>query len=95
VRPRALKEFSQSTNRPERRSPQHQLENLNGSVMLYARNVRRWKDGTMILRWVGSALHEAQKQFRRLKGFRDMKRLVAALDRLNTHSGVELKKRGA
>jgi putative transposase len=71
------------------------IENLNGSVMLYARNVRRWKDGTMILRWVGSALHEAQRQFRRLKGFRDMKRLVAALDRLNTNSGVELKKRVA
>jgi hypothetical protein len=33
----------------------------------------------MMLRWVGTALHEAQKQFRRLKGCRDMKLLIAAL----------------
>jgi len=71
------------------------IENLNGSVMLFARNVRRWQDGSMILRWVGSALHEAQKQFRRLRGFRDMKHLIAALDGLNSNSGVELKKRVA
>jgi hypothetical protein len=49
----------------------------------------------MALRWVGTALHEAQKRFRRLKGFRDMKHLIAALDGLNTNSGVELKKRVA
>jgi hypothetical protein len=30
-----------------------------------------------------------QKQFRRLKGFHDTKRLLAALDRLNTNSGME------
>lgn len=71
------------------------IENLNGSVACFARNVRRWKDGSMVLRWVGTALHEAQKQFRRLKGFRDMKLLIAALDRLNTNSGVEAKKQVA
>jgi hypothetical protein len=45
--------------------------------------------------WVGTALHEAQKQFCRLKGFRDMKHLIAALDRLNSTSGMELNKRVA
>lgn len=65
------------------------IENLNGSVVHFARNVRRWKDASMMLRWVATGLHEAQKQFRRLKGFRDMKHLVAALDRLNPNSAVE------
>jgi putative transposase len=71
------------------------IENLNGSVMHFARNVRRWSDASMMLRWVGTGLHEAQKQFRRLRGFRDMKRLIAALDGLNINSGVEQRKQVA
>lgn len=71
------------------------IENLNGTVVHFARNVRRWKDASMMLRWVATGLHEAEKQFRRLKGFRDMKHLVIALDRRNDHDGVELKKKVA
>jgi putative transposase len=71
------------------------IENLNGSVVRFCRNVRRWKDGAMLLRWIGSALHEAQRGFRRVKGFRDMKHLVAALDRRSEHDGVELKNKVA
>jgi hypothetical protein len=62
--------------------------------MHFARNVRRWRDASMMLRWIGTGLHEAQNQFRRLKGFRDMKRLVAALDRVN-NPGVEREKQVA
>ena len=32
------------------------IENLNGLVAKYARNVRRWLGGSMVLRWVGAAL---------------------------------------
>ena len=71
------------------------IENLNGSVVHFCHNVRRWKDGSMLLRWIGSALHEAQNRFRRLKGFQDMKHLVAALDRRIDRQGVEEKKRVA
>lgn len=49
----------------------------------------------MLLRWIGSALHEAQQRFRRLKGFQEMKHLVAALDRRIDREGVEEKKRVA
>jgi putative transposase len=49
----------------------------------------------MLLRWIGASLREAQNKFRRLRGFRDMKHLVAALDRRTQHPGVELKKRVA
>lgn len=32
------------------------LENLNGSIAHYTRNVKRWKNGAMTLRWIASAL---------------------------------------
>ena len=71
------------------------IENLNGSVVHFCHNVRRWKDGSMLVRWIGSALNEAQQRFRRLKGFQEMKHLVAALDRQDDREGVEPKKRVA
>lgn len=55
------------------------IENLNGSIAHYTRNVKRWRDGQMVLRWVGSALNEASRGFRAVRGYRDMKRLTAAL----------------
>ena len=41
------------------------IENLNGAVAHHTRNVRRWRDGEMLLRWIGAALHEATGGFRR------------------------------
>jgi transposase-like protein len=55
------------------------IENLNGSIAHYSRNVKRWRDGQMTLRWVASALSDAKDRFRRLRGYRDMKQLTAAL----------------
>lgn len=55
------------------------IENLNGSIAHYTRNVKRWRDGQMVLRWVGSALNQATGGFRAVRGYRDMKRLTAAL----------------
>lgn len=43
------------------------------------RNVKRWRGGRMVLRWVAAGVLEAVKGFRRLKGHKDMPRLVAAL----------------
>ena len=57
------------------------IENLNGSIAHYARNVKRWRDGQMTLRWVASALSDAKDRFRKLRGYRDMKHLMAALDK--------------
>jgi hypothetical protein len=56
------------------------IESLNGQVAHFTRNVRRWRDGAMIVRWVATAVREAERKFRRLKGHKDMPRLVAALD---------------
>ena len=58
------------------------IENLNGSVERYTRNVKRWRGGQMIQRWVASALVEAEPRFRRVRGYRDLQYLVSALDAL-------------
>jgi putative transposase len=56
------------------------IENLNGSVAHYSRNVRRWKDASMILRWVASSLSDASGRFRKLRGFAEMQILLKALE---------------
>jgi transposase-like protein len=43
------------------------------------RNVKRWRGGRMMLRWVAAGVLEAVKGFRRLKGYADMPTLVSAL----------------
>lgn len=55
------------------------IENLNGAVRRTTRNVRRWQGGKMVLRWVGAALTEAEKGFRRLKGYAGIPKLLAFL----------------
>ena len=40
------------------------IENLNGLVATYTRNVKRWSDGAMVLRWVASALNDAAPRMR-------------------------------
>jgi len=56
------------------------IENLNGSIERFTRNVKRWKDGQMTLRWVAGALSDAKGRFRKLRGHREMKLLLAALN---------------
>lgn len=57
------------------------IENLNGLIAHYTRNVKRWRDGQMVLRWVATALHEASGGFRAVRGYREMKQLTSALAR--------------
>ncbi len=56
------------------------IENLNGTVAYHTRNVKRWRNGLMIHRWVAMALTEAKKKFRRIRGCGAMDHLIAALD---------------
>ena len=58
------------------------IENFNGSITAYSRNVKRWRSGTMVVRWVSAAIVEAEKKFRRVHGWRDITKLVSALDEL-------------
>lgn len=46
-----------------------------------SRNVKRWRDGDMRRRWEAAGMLAAERQFRRVKGHRDMGALVAQLRR--------------
>lgn len=56
------------------------IENFNSTIATYSRNVKRWRNGMMVIRWVSAAIVEAEKTFRRVHGWRDIPKLVAALD---------------
>ena len=65
------------------------VESVMAVVRQRTRNVKRWPDGGrrspkahQIQRWVGAGLYEAQKNFRRIKGYRVMNVLVEALTNL-------------
>ena len=55
------------------------IENMNGTIRRVCRNVKRWKDASMALRWTGAAMMEAAKGFRRLKACKHLPALRAAL----------------
>ena len=46
-----------------------------------SKNVKRWRDGTMALRWCAAGMVEAKGQFRRVNGHLHLPALRAALDR--------------
>ena len=55
------------------------IENMNGTIRQVCRNVKRWRDASMALRWTGAAMLEAAKGFRRLKAHKQLPILRAAL----------------
>ena len=61
------------------------IENLNGSIAHFTRNVKRWKDGQMTPRWIAGSLSDAKGRFRKLRGHRDMKTLLTALRARSTY----------
>jgi putative transposase len=55
------------------------------------RNVKRWRGGQMVLRWVAAGVLEAVKGFRRLKGHKEMPKLVTALRARDQQLGLVAK----
>jgi putative transposase len=47
------------------------------------RNVKRWSSGEMALRWTAAGMLEAERQFRKIIGYRDLATLVIAIERNN------------
>lgn len=52
----------------------------------HARNVKRWRDGQMALRWCAAGMAEARGQFRRVNGHLHLARLAAELDRVTAEN---------
>ena len=62
------------------------VESMIEIVRDHSRNVKRWQPGDMRLRWAAAGMLEASKQFRRVKGYRQLPALAAALRHtINAH----------
>ena len=68
----ALKRTLSSTN---------PIESMIGSIRRTSRNVKRWQNGDMCLRWTAAGMLEAERQFRRVIGHSDLARLAVAIER--------------
>ena len=55
------------------------IENMMGTIRRVCRNVKRWRHAAMALRWTAAGMLEAQKGFRRLKAYKQLPALRAAL----------------
>ena len=55
------------------------IENMMGTVRRVCRNVKRWRNADMALRWTAAGMMEAAKGFRRLKAHKQLPILRAAL----------------
>lgn len=55
------------------------IESMNSVGRRVSGNVKRWRDGQMVLRWMAMGMLEAEKQFRRINGYRDLHILRRAL----------------
>jgi putative transposase len=55
------------------------IESMIGICREHSKNVKRWRDGTMALRWCAAGMIEAGKQFRRVNGHLHLPKLRAAL----------------
>ena len=59
------------------------IENVMGTVRRVCRNVKRWRNAAMALRWTAAGMLEAAKGFRRLKAHKQLPILRAALAALS------------
>ena len=55
------------------------IESAFSIVETVCRNVKRWRDGDQIERWVGSGLLVAERQFRKVIGHRQIPLLLASI----------------
>lgn len=55
------------------------IENVQGTIRRVTRNVKRWRDASMALRWAAAGMLEAKAGFRRLKAYRQLPALRRAL----------------
>ena len=68
------------------------IESAFSIVERVCRNVKRWQGGDQRERWVGSGLLVAQKQFRRVQGYKQIPTLIRELETL-TPNKVEVARR--
>jgi putative transposase len=55
------------------------MESTIDIVKAHARNVKRWRQGDMRLRWAAAGMLAAEKQYRRVNGYKQLDRLALAI----------------
>ena len=48
------------------------IESMNSVIRQVCRNVKRWRNAKMALRWTATGMFEAKKGFRRLKAYKQL-----------------------
>lgn len=69
------------------------IESAFSIVEQVCRNVKRWHGGDQRERWVGSGLLVAEKQFRRVQGYKQIPMLIRELESLSPNKSEEVVKR--
>lgn len=64
------------------------IESMISICRTHASNVKRWRDGTMALRWCAAGMIEAGKQFRRINGHLHLRSLRDTLNRVTQPTGA-------
>lgn len=65
------------------------------TVRRTSRNVKRWQNGDMCLRWTAAGMLEAETQFRKIVGYSDLAKLALAVEsdlaarRATTHTTIK------
>jgi putative transposase len=57
------------------------IESMIGICRHTSRNVKRWQNGDMCLRWTAAGMLEAERQFRKIIGYKHLAQLALAVER--------------
>ena len=60
------------------------IDNVHSGMRRRTGRVTRWRDGSMAVRWAAAAFLDAEKNYRRIMGYKDLWILKAHLDELGT-----------
>jgi transposase-like protein len=71
------------------------IESAFSIVEQVCRNVKRWHDGDQRERWVGSGLLVAEKQFRRVQGYKQIPALITELESMKPAQSPIVKRKKA
>ena len=56
------------------------IESMISILRRTSRNVKRWQNGDMCLRWTAAGMLEAEQQFRKIIGYADLAKLAIAVE---------------
>jgi len=62
------------------------IESPNSGLRSRTGRVKNWQDGQMVVRWVGCALLDMEKRFKKIMGHQQLSVLIAKLDELETEN---------